>query len=128
LDFTYDDAFLLSGSADETIMIWSMEEEVRQRQAGEGLCLGPPFDAKFFADGSCRTVAPDDTNSVHIMDNGKSLYVSPSDTSRVTAVAIATDAETVVYGCENGAVRYVNTVNYSSISNNNYVIQIIPAS
>ncbi len=68
MDFTLDDSFLLSGSADETVMVWSMEESL-DRDSGEAanaLSYGPSFDVKFFFDGRGRMVTPDDVNTVQV--------------------------------------------------------------
>ncbi len=122
LDFTQDDNFLLSGSADETVMVWSMEEaffdsEGNAADASASLSFGPSFDVRFFdTDGSSsqsgsswvgsRMAAPDDTNSIQLLEDGRSVYRSPAEaSSRVAAVALSADAETVAYGCESGAVR-----------------------
>ena len=48
LDFSHDDSFLLSGAADETVMIWQMDEatletEVRQFESFMP-CLHPSLD------------------------------------------------------------------------------------
>ncbi len=117
LDFTHDDNFLLSGSADETVMIWSMEEEAAAGAPSDSdvaaataasLSYGPSFDVKFFPDGTSRMAAPDDTNSVQLLEEGHSLFRSPPDgASRITAVALSADASTVAYGCERGAVRLI---------------------
>ena len=32
LDFSHDDSFLLSGSADETVMIWQMDETANETE------------------------------------------------------------------------------------------------
>ena len=82
LDFTYDDNFLLSGSADETVMIWSLEslknqyhDEERElevkgsRDANyepDSLGLGPAFDVKFIGS-KARLVAPDDINCIQVI-------------------------------------------------------------
>ena len=59
LDFSHDDSFLLSGAADENVMIWQMDEatletEVRQfNKVSCPACLHPSWD--FFANMSyCR--------------------------------------------------------------------------
>ena len=56
LDFTQDDLFLLSGSADETVMIWSLESlhtlaehSSLGTQNLTALSLGPVVDVKFLA-------------------------------------------------------------------------------
>ena len=66
LDFTLDDSFLLSGSSDETLMIWAVEDEVMREMSEQSLSVGPAFDAKFFGDKCCRIAAPDDTNCIQV--------------------------------------------------------------
>ena len=48
LDFEPDDKFLLSGSADETVMVWSLEGLFESDPEEKSLpSLGPIFDARF---------------------------------------------------------------------------------
>ena len=97
LDFTQDCNFLLSGSSDETVMIWSLEEfEVEQKALKPkpaSLSLGPACDCKFFADSSSRLVAPDDTNAIQILENGVPIFSSPADSSRILCVALSNDGK-----------------------------------
>ena len=99
LDFTEDDSFLLSGSADETVMIWSLESLYRAEQQSSvyeedfsSLSLGPVFDAKFLPTTKgysghrgelereiVRIVAPDDANCLRILDDGVPLFRSSSE-------------------------------------------------
>ena len=108
LDFNDDDSFLLSGSADETVMIWSLEslyDPTPDSSPAENQCslsLGPVFDVKFlfplepcngnrstcrnegsesFEKKSCvvRMITPDDSNCLRVLDDGITLFKSPSE-------------------------------------------------
>ena len=56
--FTPDDRFLLSGSEDETVMIWSLEslfdddEESQEQRVEKQTSLGQTFDQKFLGSDS----------------------------------------------------------------------------
>ena len=56
--FTPDDRFLLSGSEDETVMIWSLEslfddeEESQEQKVEKQTSLGQTFDQKFIGSDS----------------------------------------------------------------------------
>ena len=56
--FTPDDRFLLSGSEDETVMIWSLEslfdddEESQEQKVEKQTSLGQTFDQKFLGSDS----------------------------------------------------------------------------
>ena len=72
LDFEPDDKFLLSGSADETVMVWSLESLYDSSPEEVTLpSLGPIFDARFNKDNVSILVAPDETNSLRV---SKVLY------------------------------------------------------
>ena len=45
-----------------------------------------------------------------VLEDGKPLFKSADETSRVTAVALSVDGETVAYGCENGSVKLFRTL------------------
>ena len=67
LDFEPDDKFLLSGSADETVMVWSLESLYDSSPEEVTLpSLGPIFDARFNKDNVSILVAPDETNSLRV--------------------------------------------------------------
>ena len=108
LDFNDDDSFLLSGSADDTVMIWSLESLYEDNQGTSleslsSLSLGPVFDVKFLLSSNdvvndirnlkeihqsiqndsiqpiVRMVTPDDSNCIRVLDNGNTLFKSPSE-------------------------------------------------
>ena len=113
LDFNDNDSFLLSGSADETVMIWSLESlyepvaDISSVENQTSLSLGPVFDVKFLshmAEGSIytctgsnnpkdglssqsnalksnvvRMVTPDDSNCLRVLDDGNTIFKSPSE-------------------------------------------------
>ena len=74
VDFTPDDRFLLSGSADETVMIWSLEslfDDLENEE--EGLSkhqsfssLGQTFDQKFLDDNVSILAASDDNQTIRV--------------------------------------------------------------
>ena len=107
LDFTPDDSFLLSGSADETVMIWSLESLNNEPlKAKDSLSmLGPSFACTFDKTGTSILVAPDDSNSLRILLDGNQKYQSPADTTLITCVALSEDCKVIAYGCDNGSVR-----------------------
>lgn len=106
MDISELDDFLLSGGADETIMIWSLED-LTVKSKKQIISLGPAFDAKLDHSGNWRIVAPDDTNRIQILKNEIPQYNSTSEGSLITAVSLSDDAETVAFGCLSGAVRMV---------------------
>ena len=68
LDFTPDESFLLSGSADETVKIWSLES-LHDFEDSDNVTLpslGPAFDHKFLEDNVSFIVATDETNSLRV--------------------------------------------------------------
>ena len=109
LDFNDDDSFLLSGSADETVMIWSLESLYEANNGTSinnnlsSLSLGPVFDVRFLPwkndcvddmsdlkpvdddiqyNNSLNTVrmaTPDDSNCIRVLDNGNTIFKSPSE-------------------------------------------------
>ena len=113
LDFNDNDSFLLSGSADETVMIWSLESlyepvaDISSVENQTSLSLGPVFDVKFLPriiEGSIytstgrnnpkdefssqnnekksnvvRMVTPDDSNCLRVLDDGNTIFKSPSE-------------------------------------------------
>ena len=108
LDFNDDDSFLLSGSADETVMIWSLESLYEANNGTSinnlsSLSLGPVFDVRFLPwkndcvdymrdfkpvedDIQCnnsintvRMATPDDSNCIRLLDNGNTIFKSPSE-------------------------------------------------
>ena len=98
LDFNNDDSFLLSGSLDETVMIWSLESlyEPLNEAATLNQCslsLGPVFDVKFLPKSSTkqnsnanensnsvvRLITPDDSNCLRVLDDGNTIFKSPSE-------------------------------------------------
>ena len=67
LDFTPDESFLLSGSADETVKIWSLESLHDFDCDNVTLpSLGPAFDHKFLDNNTSFIVATDETNSLRV--------------------------------------------------------------
>ncbi len=79
LDFTPEDDFLLSGSADETVMIWSLEQLIDDNDNDNNIeqeeeppkqvmvpSLGPSYAHRFLPECKSRLVAPDDANSVRV--------------------------------------------------------------
>ena len=73
VDFTPDDRFLLSGSADETVMIWSLESLFDDLENEEGLSkhqsfssLGQTFDQKFLDDNVSILAASDDNQTIRV--------------------------------------------------------------
>lgn len=88
-------------------MIWSLDSlETTSAGSSKSLpILGPPFDCCFHKD-TCLLVAPDETNSLRVLQDGHILkFQSPSDMSLITCVAMTSNANTVAYGCYNGSVR-----------------------
>ena len=108
LDFNDDDSFLLSGSVDETVMIWSLESLYEENQGASleslsSLSLGPVLDVQFLPHGNddsidernfdrnhhgilsndtrytVRMVTPDDSNCIRVLDNGSTIFKSPSE-------------------------------------------------
>ena len=75
LDFEPDDKFLLSGSADETVMVWSLEALYDQNPEEVTLpSLGPIFDARYNQENDVSIlVAPDETNSLRVSINFQNL-------------------------------------------------------
>ena len=71
MDFTPDESFLLSGSADETVKIWSLES-LHDFEDSDNVTLpslGPAFDHKFLEDNTSFIVATDETNSLRVRIN-----------------------------------------------------------
>ena len=67
MDFTPDESFLLSGSADETVRIWSLESLHDFDSDNLTLpSLGPAFDHKFLDNNVSLIVATDETNSLRV--------------------------------------------------------------
>ena len=73
LSFTHDDSFLLSGSSDETLMVWSMECTDAEMTVSSELSLGPTFDVGFGLSGECILAAPDDARKIQVLRR-KVLY------------------------------------------------------
>ena len=133
LDFNDDDSFLLSGSADETVMIWSLESLYEltpesSAQNDSSLSLGPVCDVKFLPciindnvrnsgqndnpieckgpENTVRMATPDDSNCIRVLDNGNTLFKSPSEgDNMISCVSLSCDGRAVAYGTENGSVR-----------------------
>lgn len=106
LNFTPDESFLLSGSADETVKIWSLES------LGYFDCdnvtmpsLGPAFDHKFLDNNTSFIVATDETNSLRVLKDGFPLHHSPPESSLITCLSMCERGNVVSYGCQNGSVR-----------------------
>lgn len=70
MDISELDDFLLSGGADETIMIWSLED-LTVKSKKQIISLGPAFDAKLDHSGNWRIVAPDDTNRIQVISSAR---------------------------------------------------------
>ena len=77
VDFTPDDRFLLSGSADETVMIWSLEtlfDDLENENENEKISnkhqsfssLGQTFDQKFLDDNVSILAASDDNQTIRV--------------------------------------------------------------
>ena len=77
VDFTPDDRFLLSGSADETVMIWSLEtlfDDLENENESEKISnkhqsfssLGQTFDQKFLDDNVSILAASDDNQTIRV--------------------------------------------------------------
>lgn len=50
LDFSHDDSFLLSGSTDETVMIWQMDEPATETEVPTNTNLWTPSNKRALAD------------------------------------------------------------------------------
>ena len=82
LDFTPDESFLLSGSADETVRIWSLETLHDFDTDNSTLpSLGPAFDHKFLDHNISLMVATDETNSLRVLKDGFPLHQSPGESA-----------------------------------------------
>lgn len=134
LDFTPDNSFLLSGSADETVMIWNVEElpssmdSYYSRGPSNNFSLGPAFDVKF-VNGSRQAVlvAPDDTNCLRVLHDGYNVYQSPAEVSLITCVCLSDNGQVVAYGCSNGAVRlyYPASATVKNLGTHNKCVKVI---
>ena len=74
-----DDNYLMSGSADETIMIWDMQEYVKQgqltspntqakRKSHVVHSLGSSFDVVYTKNNESRMIAVDDNNCIQVRE------------------------------------------------------------
>ena len=101
LDFTPDESFLLSGSADETVKIWSLES-LHDFEDSDNVTLpslGPAFDHKFLEDNVSFIVATDETNSLRVrISITKYLFLENLEQKSKSH-----------FHCERCELRYLNT-------------------
>ena len=87
VDFTPDDRFLLSGSADETVMIWSLEtlfDDLENENENEKISnkhqsfssLGQTFDQKFLDDNVSILAASDDNQTIRVSLSKKCNFIA----------------------------------------------------
>ena len=107
LDFSSDGEYLAS-SSEEHLVVWG----VGLTEAGleqQPLSLGPPHMTRWRGR-TPITAAPDDTNSVAVLNYGNVEHRSPVQEGAVMALELSVDCTLVVFGTVTGSVRSYSTV------------------
>ncbi|XP_074651809.1 apoptotic protease-activating factor 1-like [Tubulanus polymorphus] len=105
--FSPDCKQLVSGGSDETVTIWNAEVTNGQK------CVSfkKDFDVNFSQD-QIIIAAVDTENRIQVLEGeeGKMLFNTAAESSRIRSVAITSDCSRIAYGQESGIVKVAHMV------------------